>query len=56
MKIDPQASRVTSIFMVLALLVMAALAWSVRGDRDASETAPDDAPTAAAPAGDEPAH
>jgi len=32
MKIDPQARRVTSIFMVLALLVMAALAWSVSRD------------------------
>ena len=38
MKLDPQASRVTSVFMVLALLVMAALAWSVsREAHDAAE-------------------
>ncbi|MEE4186281.1 MAG: hypothetical protein V2J12_10970 [Gammaproteobacteria bacterium] len=47
MKIDPQASRVTSIFMVLALLVMAALAWSVSRDRDAGEAAPQSSDSAA---------
>ena len=34
MKLDPQASRVTSVFMVLALIAMAALAWSVSRDHD----------------------
>lgn len=45
MKIDPQASRVTSLFMVLALIVMAALAWSVQRDKNEADGAP--APAAA---------
>ena len=40
MKIDPQASRVTSIFMVLALIVMAALAWSVGRDKPSPNPLP----------------
>ena len=37
MKIDPKASAATSFFMVLAIIVMIALAWSV--SQDEKETA-----------------
>jgi len=37
MNIDPSASRVTTVFMVLALVVMAALAWSVARDRNPAD-------------------
>ena len=37
MKIDPKASAATSFFMVLAIIVMAALAWSVSQDETAGE-------------------
>ena len=39
MKIDPKASAATSFFMVLAIIVMLALAWSVY--QDGNETAGD---------------
>jgi len=35
MKIDPKSRAVTSFFMVAAIIVMAALAWSVSRDNAA---------------------
>jgi hypothetical protein len=49
MSIDPKARSVTSLFMVLAVIVMLALAWSVTRDDDAPEPA-----TPAETAGDKP--
>lgn len=37
MKIDPKSRAVTSFFMVAAVIVMLALAWSVARDNDAPE-------------------
>ena len=42
MKLDPKSRAVTSFFMVAAIIVMAALAWSVSRDKppnDQPETA-----------------
>ena len=39
MKIDPKSRAVTSFFMVAAIVVMLALAWSVYRDNQARETA-----------------
>ncbi len=34
MSIDPNSRKVTSFFMILAVIVMLALAWSVASDDD----------------------
>ena len=37
MKLDPKSRAVTSFFMVAAIIVMLALAWSVSRDKPASD-------------------
>jgi len=40
MNVDPKSKAVTNFFMVAAVIVMLALAWSVANDNDGEEAAP----------------